>query len=101
MHDSFDSFLRALGMLPEPIRAAIIAFFMAMLRILYDNKEPRWVRRVLESSLCGTIALAATHAVMILGMSKDWGVFLGGFIGLMGADKVREWGRRVADKRLR
>ena len=43
--------------IPEPVRAALLAAVVALARILYDGKEPRWVRRFLEATLCGLIAL--------------------------------------------
>jgi len=88
-------------MLPEPVRAALLASFISILRILYDGKEPRWARRFLEASLCGAISLGVANLVVALGMSSGWSVFLGGAIGLFGADQVREWGRRLAESRVR
>lgn len=90
-----------LDLLPEPFRAALLATVVAMLRILYDGKEPRWVRRILEAALCGTIALGVAHGVEAVGMSSGWATFLGASVGLFGADQVREWGRHIADKRVR
>lgn len=92
--------LQILESLPEPIRAAALAAFVAMLRILYDGREPRWVRRFLEAMLCGTIALGVAHLVEALGMTQGWATFLGASIGLYGADQVRTWGRAVAEKRI-
>lgn len=88
-------------LLPEPIRAALLAGVVAMLRILYDGREPRWVRRVLEAALCGTIALGIAHLIEAVGMASGWATFLGASVGLFGADQVREWGRRLADARVR
>lgn len=86
--------------LPEPIRAAALAACVALLRVVYDDKEPRWVRRILESALCGAIALGVAHLTEALGMPTGWATFLGGAVGLFGADQVRDWGRRIALKRL-
>jgi lambda family phage holin len=87
--------------LPEPFRAALLAMIVALMRILYDGKEPRWTRRLLESALCGAIALAISHLIQALGMSAGWATFLGAAVGLFGADQVREWGRKLADARVR
>lgn len=95
------NFVEYLNMIPEPIRAALLAAFISMLRILYDGKEPRWARRVLEATLCGAIALGVSHLVEAIGMASGWATFLGGAIGLFGADQVREWGRRLAESRVR
>lgn len=88
-------------LLPEPFRAAILAIIVAMLRVVYDGKEPRWLRRMLEATLCGCIALGVAYLCEGLGLRQGWATFLGASIGLLGADQVREIGRRVADKRIR
>jgi lambda family phage holin len=90
-----------LDSLPEPLRAALLGALVALLRILYDGREPRWVRRMLEAALCGAIALAVAHLTTALGLASGWGTFLGASVGLFGADQVREWGRRVANSRMR
>jgi len=101
MHE--ESFLvsKVLNSIPEPFRAALLAAIVALLRILYDGKESRWVRRLLEAALCGAIALGVAHLIEAAGMSQGWATFLGASIGLFGADQVREWGRRIAEKRMR
>ena len=85
---------------PEPVKAAILAVLVAMLRIMYDGKEPRWVRRLLEASLCGAIALGVAHLTESLGMPHGWGTFLGAVVGLLGADYVRELGRKYLSGRI-
>lgn len=85
--------------LPEPIRATLMSMAIATLRILYDGREPRAVRRVLESLLCGAITFGASSGIQAIGADPGWGVFMGGAIGLLGADKVREMGRKYASRR--
>lgn len=87
--------------LPEPYKAAILATLVAVLRVFYDDREPRWFRRVLEAALCGAIALAIATLCGAIGLADGWGTFLGASVGLFGADQVREWGRRFASKRIR
>lgn len=86
--------------LPEPARAALLSMGIAVLRILYDGREPRIVRRVLESLLCGAITFGASSGLHALGAAAGWGVFVGGAVGLLGADKVRELARRYASRRV-
>lgn len=86
--------------LSDPVKAAVLAACVALLRILYDAKEPRWLRRILEAALCGAIALAIAHLTTAVGLPAGWATFLGGAVGLFGADQVREWGRRLAAARL-
>jgi lambda family phage holin len=99
MNDTPDHILKAIDALPEPMRAAILASIVAMVRVMYDGKEPRWVRRFLESVLCGLIALGISHLIQAIGMPDGWSTFLGASVGLFGADKVREWGQRFAQNK--
>lgn len=87
--------------IPQPVKAALLAGAVALLRIIYDGKEPRWFRRLLESSLCGFIALGVSYLCQAIGLPSGWEIFLGGAIGLLGADHVREVGRRLSDERVR
>ena len=89
------------ALIPEPFRAAMLAGLVALLRIVYDGREPRWFRRVLEATLCGCIALGVAYLCEGLGLKQGWATFLGAGVGLLGADKVREIGRRIADQRIR
>lgn len=87
--------------LPEPVKASLIAALIAFLRIFYDNKEPRYVRRFLEAALCGAIALCVAYLIKAIGLPEGWSTFLGGAVGLVGADQVREWARRVGEKHVK
>lgn len=100
MQDSTDAIMRIIEMLPEPFRASVLAAFVAFVRVMYDGKEPRPMRRVLESVLCGLIALSIAYLVEALGMSGNWATFIGGAVGLFGADQVRAWGRKIAEKKI-
>lgn len=87
--------------LPDPIRAAIVGAAVAMLRVMYDDREPSIVRRLLECSLCGAIALCVSSLAAAVGIEGDYSTFAGGAIGLLGADQVRAWGRRIAERRVK
>lgn len=99
MNDEASSLMKLIEMLPEPARAAVLAALIAFVRVVYDGKEPRWIRRSLESVLCGLIALGISSLVQALGMADGWSTFIGASVGLFGADKVREWGQRFAEKK--
>lgn len=88
------------GALPDPVRAAIVGACVALVRVMYDDREPSIVRRLLECTLCGLIALCVASLVQALGIDGGYSTFLGGSVGLLGADQVRAWGRQVAQKRI-
>lgn len=85
---------------PVEIKAAILAGFISFLRIMYDNKEPSFVRRFLESCLCGAITVATSYLIQAIGLQEGWSMFLGGMIGLFGADYIRTKARKFAEARL-
>lgn len=86
--------------LPEPIRAAVFGTLIAWVRVLYDGKETRRVRRLLEGLLCGMIALAVSSGAQAIGAPQGWGTVVGGMVGLFGADKVREIALAVTQRRV-
>lgn len=80
--------------IPEPVRAAAMAFLVALLRVAYDNNEPRGRRRLLEAFLCGTLAYFIASGMEHFGVPASLSTFVGGAVGMLGADKVRELGRK-------
>lgn len=89
------AFLHALWeSLPAPLKAAILGSLIALLRVMHDDREPRLVRRLLEAMLCGAIAFGVGSGAEAVGAEQGMAMFLGGAVGLLGADKVRELGRR-------
>jgi lambda family phage holin len=86
--------------LPEPVKAAILAALVALLRVMYDDREPRYIRRFLEAALCGAIAFGVGSGVDAMVASAGMAQFVGGFIGLLGADKVRELGQRYVKRKV-
>ena len=73
---------------------------IAFLRVMYDDKEPRFWRRGLEAALCGMIALGVASGAEALGISANFSTFIGGAIGLFGADQIRSWGRQIVRYRI-
>lgn len=82
--------------------AAGMAFILSWLRIQYDNKEPRMVRRLLEAMLGAVTVLVIGKTFESLGVSSGWTYAAAGFIGVAGVDFVRElaqkWARKKAEK---
>lgn len=87
--------------LPDPIRAAIVGAAVALVRVMYDDREPSIVRRLLECTLCGAIALCVASLAEAMGIEGDYSTFAGGAIGLLGADTVRAWATRIAERRVK
>lgn len=95
------SWIVAWELLPGTVKSALLATIVAFLRVMYDGKEPRMTRRLLESVLCGAIALCVASLLAAAGINADYSTFAGGSIGLLGADQVRAWARQIAQKHVR
>lgn len=76
--------------IPPTLQGAIMAFVISLLRVIYDEQESKWTRKLLESLICAGLTLAAGGAVRAMGLDTAWVLFVGGLIGFMGADFVRE-----------
>lgn len=87
-------------LIPTESRAAVFSVFVAWLRINYDSKEPRILRRFLEAMLCGTMTYMVTSSLMFLGLPEGTGWFVGGMIGMLGADFIRVYIAKAATKFL-
>jgi len=86
--------------LPATVQAAIIGVCVAMLRVMYDDREPSMIRRLLECLLCGAIALCVASLAEAGGVSGQYATFIGGAVGLLGADQMRIWARAIAQRRV-
>lgn len=87
--------------LPDPIRAAIVGVIVAALRVMYDGGASPWRRRLLECALSGAIALSVSSLLAAIGLSGEFGVAIGGAVGLLGVDQVRAWAKRIGERRVR
>jgi lambda family phage holin len=101
MHDKIE-WLKQLfdTLVPEDMRAALFSVFVAWLRINYDSVEPRLLRRILEALLCGTITYMITSSLLFLNLPEGSGWFIGGSIGMLGADYIRVYIAKSAKKFL-
>ncbi|QQP86927.1 phage holin, lambda family [Entomomonas asaccharolytica] len=77
-----------------------ITFILSYLRISYDDKEPRIMRRLLEATIGSLIALIVGMTCTEFGLSAGWTYAVAGWIGTFGVDQMRVWARRWTDKRI-
>lgn len=97
-----NNWLMLFELLPESLQGAIMAFIVTMLRLMYDNKEPNWLRRTLEGFICSFLAYVMFSLTRAMGLSSDFAFVGSVLIGFLGADFVREkarhWIGKKADK---
>ena len=90
----------AITTLSAATKGAIMAFFIAYLRVMYDGKETHTVRTLLEALLCGALSLCATSVIKWLNMPPDMAIAIGGAIGFFGVNTLREKVLRLLDRKI-
>ena len=88
-----NNLLALLQLIPESLQGALMAFIVSMLRLMYDNKEPNWLRRLIEGFICAFLAYSVFALTKAFGMPTDLAFVGSVLIGFLGADFVREKAR--------
>lgn len=78
----------------QVIYAAVLSISISALRIVYRGGTCKAV--LLESVLCGCITLAIISGLSIVGLSQAASAFVGGMVGLLGVEKIRQLAERFA-----
>lgn len=81
-------------------QGAIMASFIAVLRVLYDGKETKLFRVILEALICGSLSLCITSIVDIFGLPQSAAITIGGAIGFIGVTTLRDFLLRMINKRV-
>ena len=80
------------------IFAATLAFFMAALRIIYGGGSRR--RALLEGAICGGLTITMISGMDYFGLPLAMAGFVGGWIGFLGVEKVRDLAERFVGYKL-
>ena len=80
--------------------APLLSFVLALLRTMYQDQEPSWGRRLLESAICGLITLSSGFAIDALGMHGDWKYAVAGGIGFLGTEYIRTIATRFINRKV-
>lgn len=72
------------------LHAGLMAFALSYMRAMYDEHEKRWQRRLLEAMICACLATSSWGLIKLLEWPDVMAVAVGGFIGYLGVDKLRE-----------
>lgn len=71
---------------------------MAVLRITYGGGTRR--QMLVEGAICGGLTLTMISGFEFFGLPQSMAAFVGGWVGLLGVDKVRSIADRVTDFKL-
>jgi lambda family phage holin len=90
-----------LSSVPPHYVGAVLSMFVAFVRVIYDKKETRPIRILMEAVLCGALSVTASYAINAAGLDMNWAVFAGGVIGYLGSEGVRSFAVRFIDARIK
>ncbi|QTL95535.1 phage holin, lambda family [Aeromonas jandaei] len=79
------------------VYGALLALTVSFLRSTYGGGSGR--RRTIEALLCGLITLAVATGTSLLGVPPKATPLLGGMIGLLGIDIIREHAAKLLGKK--
>ena len=79
-------------------KGAAMAVLISILRVAYDGQETNRVRMALEAIICGSLSLCAASIIRAVGMSDDNAIAVGGAIGFLGVQTMRDFVMRWMDK---
>lgn len=101
MPDKPDTWAIALAWLSQHsplLYAAGLSCAMAVLRITYGGGTRR--QMLVEGAICGGLTLTMISGFEFFGLPQSMAAFVGGWVGLLGVDKVRAIADRVTDFKL-
>lgn len=79
---------------------AALAAVLSYLRILYDDTEPRWDRRLLEAALGGVLAFLVGVGAEKFSLSGGYSYAVAGMVGVLGIQQVRQMATRWANRKV-
>lgn len=86
--------------IPPESAGVLLAMVTSTLRIIYDHKETRPLRVLLEALTCGALSLTAFYGIRAMGLDLDWAIFSGGAIGYLGPVAVRAFAMSAIGSRI-
>ncbi|MCP9268866.1 phage holin, lambda family [Xenorhabdus sp. XENO-1] len=80
------------------ISGSALAIAICYGRLIYDGVERknRWV----EALLCGALSWSVSSGLEMFGVPSSFAPAIGGVIGFIGVEKIREFAIRAINKRL-
>ncbi|TDB52623.1 phage holin, lambda family [Photorhabdus luminescens] len=96
--DLWADLLNGLRNLWPQISGSLLAVLICYGRLIYDGVErkKRWV----EPLLCGALSWGVSSGLELFGIPSSVSPALGGAIGFIGVEKLREFALRAINKRL-
>lgn len=86
--------------LPPEAAGVLLAMFMSIIRVFYDQEETKPARMIMEAIICGGLSLTMSFGIRAMGLADDWAIFFGGVIGYFGSIWVRAYAIKVLDRKV-
>ncbi len=102
MHDKDPSLWAALlawfSVHQPQLYAFLLSVGIAVLRVVYGRGSRR--QMFLEGALCGLVTLALVPLLEWLGLPQSMATFVGGAVGFMGVEKIRDYADRWLGRKV-
>lgn len=79
------------------LSAFALSVSVAALRVIYGGGTRR--QMILEAALCGLATLMMVPLLEYLGLPQSMATFVGGLVGFIGVEKIRDIATRFGEKR--
>ncbi|SHO57333.1 phage holin, lambda family [Vibrio quintilis] len=80
------------------ILSLLTSFFLATVRVIYSGGGLSEI--IFEGIMCGCLTLISVSIIEYFGISNQFTVSIGGFIGFMGANKISSWINRFISGKI-
>ncbi|MEX0445241.1 phage holin, lambda family [Xenorhabdus sp. SGI246] len=80
------------------ISGSVLAIVICYGRLVYDgvDRKNKWI----EGILCGALSWGISSGLELFGIPSNAAPFVGGLVGFIGVEKIREFAIRTINKRL-
>lgn len=82
------------------ITGFVMAFFMSLLRAAFLRQKSSCRQRMLDGAICGALTLSAMSLLSFVGLPENSATFIGGMLGFIGAEKIREFLVKFINKKV-
>lgn len=73
------------------LQGALMAMVIAILRVIYDEKNTKPWRIMLEALICGALSLCVTSIIEYFQLPENASITIGGAIGFIGVTSLRNF----------
>lgn len=98
-HDP-SNWIKVIEHMPPWLGGALMAMVIAVLRVVYDREETQVTRVLLEAFICGSLTLAFGSGANAIGLGEGWHLFIGGLVGFLGSQAIRNLAYRAIRSRI-